>query len=223
MLLNNIVDNTDPTKQLRLDLSNISSSKTRTLTVPDASTEIVGTDTKNVLTNKTIQGSSNIVDANNLKTNSSSVNISSASPPISGQVLTATSDVSATWQNIQIPSIWMNISGVVTTPNISLLKEYYGSKNTSTSSVTFDITTTGNMGTSIFTNLSNCFIYASCSKNTTSNNSIPYASIIPPTDGKTVTVNVQTGNTGSILIGGNYNGMTGNTTTCTVYLYIIGV
>jgi hypothetical protein len=47
-------DNSDTSKQLNFELSSISASTTRTLTVPDASTTIVGTDTTQTLTNKTL-------------------------------------------------------------------------------------------------------------------------------------------------------------------------
>lgn len=49
-----IQDNSDATKQLQLQLSGITTGTTRTLTVPDASTTLVGTDTTQTLTNKTL-------------------------------------------------------------------------------------------------------------------------------------------------------------------------
>lgn len=49
-----IQDNADATKQLNLQLSGITTLTTRTLTVPDADTTIVGTDTTDTLTNKTL-------------------------------------------------------------------------------------------------------------------------------------------------------------------------
>lgn len=52
-------DDGDTSKQLKFQLSGITASNTRTLTVPDASTTIVGTDTTQTLTNKTISGSDN--------------------------------------------------------------------------------------------------------------------------------------------------------------------
>ena len=51
-----IQDNADNTKQLNLQLSGISSGATRTLTVPNANTTIVGTDVAQVITNKDIDG-----------------------------------------------------------------------------------------------------------------------------------------------------------------------
>lgn len=47
-------DNVDPTKKLQFQLANITTSTTRTLTIPDASTTIVGTDATQTLTNKTL-------------------------------------------------------------------------------------------------------------------------------------------------------------------------
>lgn len=47
-------DNSDNTKLLRFELSGITTGTTRTLTVPDANTTIVGTDVTQTLTNKTL-------------------------------------------------------------------------------------------------------------------------------------------------------------------------
>lgn len=48
-----IQDNSDPTKQAQFQASGITAGQTRTLTIPDASTTIVGTDASQVLSNKT--------------------------------------------------------------------------------------------------------------------------------------------------------------------------
>lgn len=224
MLTSNLIDNVDPTKQLKISLTNISPSTVRTLTVPNANTTMVGTDTTDTLTNKTIQGSTNIVDANNLKTTGTSVNISSAVPPTSGQVLTAATTTTATWQTPPVFNVYLNNLGTVTNPSVTSLKQWYGHATTSTGTIIFDVTINGSDGTAIFTNLSTSYLFTSCRKNTTSNNAIPFSSIqtVDPSN-KTVTVNVQTGNNGSILIGGSYNGMQANASSCDVYLYIIGV
>lgn len=54
-------DNIDSSKKLQLELSGISTTTTRTLTIPDASTTIVGTDTAQALTNKTIVATANTI------------------------------------------------------------------------------------------------------------------------------------------------------------------
>jgi hypothetical protein len=61
-----IQDDSDTTKQLKIQASGISTGTTRTLTAPDASTTIVGTDVSQTLTNKTISGSSNTISNINL-------------------------------------------------------------------------------------------------------------------------------------------------------------
>jgi len=48
------IDDADATKRLQLQLSGITTATTRTLTVPDADTTIVGTDVTQTLTNKTL-------------------------------------------------------------------------------------------------------------------------------------------------------------------------
>ncbi|RTL25246.1 MAG: hypothetical protein EKK55_09740, partial [Rhodocyclaceae bacterium] len=55
-----VQDNTDATKQLRFELSGITTATTRTLTVPDANTTIVGTDTTQTLSAKTFTATSNV-------------------------------------------------------------------------------------------------------------------------------------------------------------------
>lgn len=52
-------DNTDATKKLTFELSGLTTGITRTLTAPDASTTLVGTDTTQTLTGKTISGLAN--------------------------------------------------------------------------------------------------------------------------------------------------------------------
>jgi hypothetical protein len=56
-----VQDDVDNTKQVQFEASSITTGTTRTLTVPDANTTIVGTDASQTLTNKTINGSSNTV------------------------------------------------------------------------------------------------------------------------------------------------------------------
>ena len=49
-----VKDSSDTTKQVAFDVSGVTTATTRTLTIPDANTTIVGTDTTQTLTNKTI-------------------------------------------------------------------------------------------------------------------------------------------------------------------------
>jgi len=49
-----VVDDADTTKKVKLQVSGVTTGTTRTLTVPDANTTIVGTDTTQTLTNKTL-------------------------------------------------------------------------------------------------------------------------------------------------------------------------
>jgi hypothetical protein len=49
-----VADNSDSTKKVQLEVSGVTTATTRTLTVPDADTTIVGTDATQTLTNKTI-------------------------------------------------------------------------------------------------------------------------------------------------------------------------
>lgn len=58
------------------------------LTFPTATTNIVGTDTINTLTNKNITGTTNTVDANNLRNGSTWIIPLSGAAPINGQKLT---------------------------------------------------------------------------------------------------------------------------------------
>jgi hypothetical protein len=60
--------------------------------------QLVGTTATQTLTNKTITDSTNNLTASGLRTATSTVNVSSATAPSSGQVLTATSGTAATWQ-----------------------------------------------------------------------------------------------------------------------------
>jgi hypothetical protein len=57
-----IADNSDATKKVKFQVSGVTTATTRTLTVPNASTTILGTDATQTVTNKTIDPSLNTVD-----------------------------------------------------------------------------------------------------------------------------------------------------------------
>lgn len=56
-----VIDNLDNTKKVALQVSGVTTGTTRTLTIPDANTTIVGTDATQTLTNKTLALGSNTV------------------------------------------------------------------------------------------------------------------------------------------------------------------
>lgn len=64
--------------------------------------DFVGTTDVQTLTNKTLTSTTNTVRATQLAATGSDVIISTAAPPSTGQILTATSSTSATWQNNMI-------------------------------------------------------------------------------------------------------------------------
>ena len=69
-----------------------------TLSLPTVTDTLVGRLTTDTLTNKTITGTTNIVHTDAIKTSGTSVSVSAAAPPTTGQLLTATSATTATWQ-----------------------------------------------------------------------------------------------------------------------------
>jgi hypothetical protein len=71
---------------------------TGTLTLPTSTDTLIGRATTDTLTNKTMTSSTNIIRASQLGTSGADVNVSSAAPPTTGQVLQATSATTATWQ-----------------------------------------------------------------------------------------------------------------------------
>lgn len=72
----------------------------RTITFPDATTMVVGTDVSQTLTNKTIVDSGSNVAANSLKTLTNAVVVNGAAAPSVGQALVATSSSTASWQSM---------------------------------------------------------------------------------------------------------------------------
>lgn len=90
-------DDADTSKRFKFDVTNISTSTTRTFGVPNADTTLVGTNVSQTLTNKTIDGSSNTITNVSLTTgvtgvlptaNGGTGQNSSATFPTSGVVVT---------------------------------------------------------------------------------------------------------------------------------------
>lgn len=71
---------------------------TGTLTLPTSTDTLVGRATTDTFTNKTLTSTTNTIRASQLGTSGADVNVSSAAPPTSGQVLQATGATTATWQ-----------------------------------------------------------------------------------------------------------------------------
>lgn len=121
----NIVDNVDATKKLNFSVGGASSGSimtfssnhtgNRTVTIPDASTNLVGTDISQTLTNKTLDATSNVISATKLHSATTAVDVSTATAPSSGQVLTATSGTVATWQTPAVVGVITNYEVSVST------------------------------------------------------------------------------------------------------------
>lgn len=214
-LTNNILDPNDPSKKLKLSLANITTGTTRTLTVPNNDTTIVGDNVVQTLTNKNITDTTNNVTASGLRTATTTVAVSTSTEPTIGQILTATSSTAATWQDPF--TIVMNNNGTVTTPCITAQSQWYGRALSVSGIATFNVTTNGSSnGTAIFPTLSETTHYfqATSQLNSTSNTAVPFVSIKTVTNNKIVTVNVKT-----VSSSGK---MTNAQDGCNVYLYIIG-
>jgi hypothetical protein len=114
----NVNNNTTNSKKLALTVANGATSTTtttisaaqtanRTLTLPDATTTLVGTDAVQTLTNKTATSSTNTIYGSGvLTTGAAVVTSASAAPTDVGQALITTSVTNATWQYPLAQMFW---------------------------------------------------------------------------------------------------------------------
>ena len=94
-----IIDNVDPTKRIRFEVSPVDTAQTRIITAINEDLTLVGTTNAQTLTNKNITDTGSNVTSNGLRSTTTTVNVSSAVAPSVGQILTANSGTAATWQN----------------------------------------------------------------------------------------------------------------------------
>jgi hypothetical protein len=134
-----IKDDVDGTKKLQFQLSGLTGNTTCILTVPNTTaTTITGTDATQTLTNKTITDATNNVMAKSLKSATTTIDVSAATAPLTGQVLTATSSTTATWQSPSSSSL-NTVAVSVTAPSTGQVL----TATDSTNAVWQDITYTG--------------------------------------------------------------------------------
>lgn len=113
-----IVDDSDNTKQLKFDVSGISTSTTRTVTIPNSDTTLVGTGISQTLTSKTMDADSNTItniDNNEIK----------AAAGIDKSKISST----GTWTAAEIPSL---DTSKITTGTMSTARLGSGTANSTT-------------------------------------------------------------------------------------------
>lgn len=222
-LTNALINNIDTTKRVIIDTSSISTGTTRTLTVPNANTTIVGTDASQTLTNKNITGNTNTVEARQLTTTSAPVIVGTSGPPSIDQILTATSSTSAAWLNNIILYRAPTSGAAAIKEKPSQIAIWIGKATTTAGVATFTVTQNGTAGgTAIFTDLSSAYITLTCRFNGTTSLEVPFAAIRTIV-GNVVTVSVARGNSGSILVGGTYSGTQFAENGTEVIAHIIGL
>lgn len=133
---------------------------------------IVGTTNTQTLTNKDLTDSTNNVTARSLKSATTVVDVSAATAPTAGQVLTATSGTAATWQTITptvVKAMGTDVTGSITVGATNNNKHHLVTgdngaytitlPNTIGTAIEFDFTLIGNNTTITFASDANCKLY----------------------------------------------------------------
>lgn len=126
--------------------------------------------------------------------------------------------------NTLIPIIYTFVNDGLAPVTVTPVRVFNSkSASVSTATVTFNITADNTAGgTALFADLENCGITATARSTNTANNQSPWVHIQSISNNKTITVRIKRSNSGSILIGGNYNGNADNDLAVTVYLTVTG-
>ena len=95
-----IKNSVQPTKQGRFSAANIAISNTRVYDFPNMNGVLALTSGAQIFSNKTIQGTTNLVEVSHLGTTGLPVNVKNAAPPAFGDFLVAQSAASANWQSV---------------------------------------------------------------------------------------------------------------------------
>lgn len=213
-----LISSSDKTKVAQLHFKQPANSNV-TLSLPNQTTDLVGHNTSDFLTNKTITSTTNTVTANSLRTqNGSLINVSNSNPTTSGQILVTSTTANANW--VTPGQTFFYNGNTVATPSISILRQWHGVASTSNGEAIFNVTTTGTAGgLTIFTSLTNCYMQATARMNTSDALSTPLVSIRSVT-GDQVVVSVVIGTVVVLASGSTMRFNTGQTVQ--VYLSVFG-
>jgi len=95
------VDTTDETKGILFNLTAVDTATTRTYSVPNGNTTLVGTDVSQTLTNKTLTGATNDIAANKLRlAGGNTIDFSNSPIPSPGQFLRASDSTNVGWETV---------------------------------------------------------------------------------------------------------------------------
>ena len=216
--ISNNITNSDTSKQFNFDSSQLADNEPTSYILPHTDTVLIGNNTVDELTNKTITDPTNNVAASLLRTNSSPVSVVS-SPPQSGYILSATNSTTAGWRNIN--NVYFSNPASTGTVNTGCLDviNWYGKTTTDGGIATFHLTTNGlSNGPAIFGSINDAFFSATARIDTSSDTGAPFASI-RRIQGNSVEVNVRVGVSGVLGINKSAQSAPNGTQ---VYLHAIG-